>query len=376
MSIKEIKSRLTVLTVLSYYGLKPNKNNMLSCPFHDDKKASMKIYPETNTAYCFAGSCKVESLDVIDFIMRMEKCTKHEAIQKAKQLITGQSAEPIHPITVSMPIVKQEERNKAFNRYIKSLATHHEAKAYCEKRGLDWKTIEVGYKSRKTKEVWGRGCIILPLKDEFGNIVNFYGRSIFGDGHYYEKNRRGLYPAYPDQTTRCLILSESILDGASLGQLEGVSSYGLLSLFGTNGLTVEHKEAIAGLEKLEEIILMLDGDEAGGKAMGEHAKTLSVLRPSVKISQVDLPSGEDINSLYVGHEDVEGLFKGLIDNRKVVIQEVKPKPIPKPALDAINKYKLQFTGIAGMYQVKGFDPGRHADSQLDSLKITLQITKS
>jgi hypothetical protein len=47
----------------------------------------MKIYPETNTAYCFAGSCEVKSVDVIDFIMKMDSSTKREAILKAKSLI-------------------------------------------------------------------------------------------------------------------------------------------------------------------------------------------------------------------------------------------------------------------------------------------------
>ncbi|HFB99489.1 MAG TPA: DNA primase, partial [Phaeodactylibacter sp.] len=68
MTIQEIKTTLTIQTVLNRYGLRPNKNNMLPCPFHSDKKASMKIYPKTNTVYCFAGSCKINNLDTIDFI--------------------------------------------------------------------------------------------------------------------------------------------------------------------------------------------------------------------------------------------------------------------------------------------------------------------
>ena len=87
MTIPEIKSSLSILTVLSRYGLESGKGNALKCPFHADGKASMKIYPDTNTAYCFAGSCEVKSVDVIDFIMRMDGTTKREAILKAKDLI-------------------------------------------------------------------------------------------------------------------------------------------------------------------------------------------------------------------------------------------------------------------------------------------------
>jgi DNA primase len=61
MEIKEIKSRLSILDVLSHYGLKPDKNKMLCCPFHEDKTPSMQVYPETNTVFCFSGNCKLHS---------------------------------------------------------------------------------------------------------------------------------------------------------------------------------------------------------------------------------------------------------------------------------------------------------------------------
>ena len=65
MTISEIKAALPIAAVLDHYGLTAGSTGSLACPFHDDKKASMKIYSETNTAYCFAGSCAVDSVDVI-----------------------------------------------------------------------------------------------------------------------------------------------------------------------------------------------------------------------------------------------------------------------------------------------------------------------
>ena len=52
MEIQEIKQQLTINQVLEHYGLQPNKNKMLNCPFHDDKNPSMQVYPETNTVHC------------------------------------------------------------------------------------------------------------------------------------------------------------------------------------------------------------------------------------------------------------------------------------------------------------------------------------
>lgn len=89
MEIQEIKSRLSLSTVLSHYNLTPDKNHRLRCPFHDDRTPSLQIYPETNTCYCFSSRCKThgKSMDVIDFIMHKENVGKHEAIVLAGKLL-------------------------------------------------------------------------------------------------------------------------------------------------------------------------------------------------------------------------------------------------------------------------------------------------
>jgi DNA primase len=49
MQITDIKKSLPIETVLTNYGLKPDKNAHILCPFHDDDKPSCRIYPETGT---------------------------------------------------------------------------------------------------------------------------------------------------------------------------------------------------------------------------------------------------------------------------------------------------------------------------------------
>ena len=75
MEITEIKSSLQLETVLQHYNLKPDANNRLSCPWHDDKTPSLQLYTKTNTWTCFSSNCAAGSGDVIDFVMRMEKGT-------------------------------------------------------------------------------------------------------------------------------------------------------------------------------------------------------------------------------------------------------------------------------------------------------------
>jgi DNA primase len=91
MELPVIKQQLTLAQVLQHYGLKPDKHLRLNCPFHDDKTPSLQVYYKTHTAYCFSSNCKThgKSLDVIDFVMHKENITKHEALEKCKELING-----------------------------------------------------------------------------------------------------------------------------------------------------------------------------------------------------------------------------------------------------------------------------------------------
>ncbi|MBL4898915.1 MAG: hypothetical protein JKX76_04595, partial [Colwellia sp.] len=89
MEIHHIKQQLPIQTLLNHYGVKTDKNNMAKCPFHPDKTPSFQIYGETNTFCCFSTNCHAGTGDVIDFIQLREKCTKHEAIEKAKVLLSA-----------------------------------------------------------------------------------------------------------------------------------------------------------------------------------------------------------------------------------------------------------------------------------------------
>jgi len=54
MEISAIKQNLSLSQVLENYSLQPNKNNMLLCPFHEDKTASLQINPTQNKYKCHA----------------------------------------------------------------------------------------------------------------------------------------------------------------------------------------------------------------------------------------------------------------------------------------------------------------------------------
>jgi len=335
MEISEIKTQLSLAQVLDYYGLKPDKHGKLNCPFHDDKTPSFQVYHKTHTCYCFSSNCPTngKSLDVIDFIMHKEKISKHEAIVKAQSLISGEST----PGELSREVFL----TKMFAYFKNAVYNSKPARDYITGRSLDHHVIDIGYntaqfhhgkrrdetlikhcvqygllrettmisgkaKDDKAYNVFGKYCIVFALKNRAGQVAGLYFRSTVNNTdqkHYYLKDRQGLYPHYPNPETKKLILTEAIIDAATLLQVEQITAnYSVLACYGTNGLTEEHEQAIKELQQLEEVIFFFDGDEAGQKAVEKYTEVIKQLKAGVKITSIATPENEDINSLAQGHE--------------------------------------------------------------------------
>jgi DNA primase len=363
MDIPEIKRQLPIGQVLEHYGLKPDRHDRLLCPFHPDKTPSLQIYPKTGTYCCFSSNCTAGTGDVIQFIERMEKCSKHEALVKATALCGGGSS-PITPTTTESKLFieagdeleKQAVLGKVFSYFKRALPLTKKALEYVQGRGIDSSQHEIGYNSgglhgeSKNQHlvagmekygllkrrpaggysVWAKDCVIFPLRNAEHKVVSLYGRSMTNDTdqrHFYLGNREGLYPGYPKEAATRLILVESIIDAVSiLQQHELTIQYELLALYGTNGLTEEHLQAILSLKHLEEIIFMLNGDDPGRAATARHAATLHTLLPAITLTVVAVPEGEDVNSLLQTHDDPRVLAE-LIEGRTAFSFSIEPSSI-------------------------------------------------
>ena len=383
MEIQDIKQNLSLESILQHYNLKQDKNNMLRCPFHEDNTASLQVSFSQNKYKCHACDKKG---DVIQFVQDYEKLTKHEALKKCTAMI-----ETLAPTQKVNPIIKQEPTataivntyfiEKMFLSFRKGLLCSDPAKEYCSSRNLDFDKLEVGFNSgqfhhgaRKDEKLindalqcgllttagtnsrtggqaykpFGNKSILFPLKNKENQIVSFYFRSTINNEnskHFYLKNRQGLYPNYPNPDTKKLLLTEAIIDTASLLQIDQIKeNYTLLTCYGTNGLNEEILNALKPLKQLEEIIFFFDGDKAGNEAVTKYAEILRELHPKVKISQVETPQNEDINSLIIGHETE--ILIHLIEQRKEIVfsfsieedikvepkqevQKITPEPKPK-----------------------------------------------
>jgi DNA primase len=420
MEIQAIKQQLSLAEVLRHYGLKPDKHNRLNCPFHEDRTPSMQVYYKTHTVYCFSSNCKThgKSLDVIDFVMHKENFTKAEAIKKAIELLGGENETPVSnpsPRPVKPIVGRETILQNMFTYFRNALHNSKPAQEYIKQRGLDATRIEVGYNTaqfhhgaRKEETLinncvaigllspWGTSktgeqaykpfakyCICFALKDRGNHITGLYFRSTINNTdqkHFYLKDSQGLYPNYPKPETEKLIITESIIDAASLLQIEAIAKhYSLLAAYGTNRLNEEMKTAIRELKQLKEIIFAFDNDEGGKAATNKYANELKEQLPHIIFSKLELPC-KDVNETLLAHS--EEIFLHLLESRSnlflsietkkaaeiplksVVKEEVKPNA----ELNTNNPNKITYATETATYCILGGLP-----KQLDMLKVMLQI---
>ncbi len=314
MEIAEIKSRLSILAVADKLGIAVNKYRKALCPFHDDKRPSLQFSEDKQICTCFSSGCSAGTMDAISLVEKKLNVTTHEAIQWLQQEFNlTESTQKTEPAKTEVNYAK------VFNVFEGSLKKSEKAQNYLKGRNLNPASLEVGFNGTAWPQM--KHCVIFPLKDKDDKIVSLYGRSIINDkenNHYYTKDRTGVYPRWPRSGTRTLVFTESVIDAATLEQLRFnienlfTEATQILACYGTNGFTPDHEQAVKALKYLEEAIIFFDGDAAGREGAKKLSEKLQSIT-NVKLSMVNCPEGEDINSLLQSHE--ADIFHHLIKNR-------------------------------------------------------------
>ena len=333
MTLSEIKNSVEILEVAENLGISVDPTTKRACcPFHEDKTPSLQFSVEKQIATCFSSNCSAGTMDVITLTEKKLNTTTHEALNYLSGMTSTQTQKP-EP--------KQKENyQEDFTIVKKVLAVSSTARNYLKSRNIDRKVLELGFNALLTPKLnYLKGCVVFPLKNSHGQIVSLYGRSVKNNDkakHYYTSNRQGLYPNYPEGGTLKLILTESVIDAATLLSIKNIKeNYEILALYGTNGFNEEHTKAINALTELEEIILFLDGDKGGRTATANYTKQLKEAYPDIIISLVETLENEDINSIAQSHEPE--VFEELLNNRILFSSDEGRQPNKEQAAPTGNK---------------------------------------
>lgn len=324
--IKEVRSASNIVDVISSYLplVKKGKNYFGVCPFHDDNNPSMSVSEDKQIYKCF--SCGASG-NVFNFVMDYEKID----FKSALYLLAKRSG-----INVSNNLVKTNNKNDKFYEiyniaekyYQNNLNTSLglEAKSYLHNRGIDDELIKhfkIGLslkeqnglvnllvkKNYSIKDISLIGLsnmdkdlyinrIMFPLFNTNGDTIGFSGRiyNMKSDSKYINtretlifKKGENLYNYHlakdEARKEKFLIVVEGFMDVIRLYSI-GVKN--VVALMGTS-LTKEQTTLIKRTSS--NIILMLDGDNPGKKAIVNVGQILE--EENLKVNVVALPEDLD-----------------------------------------------------------------------------------
>ena len=354
--IHEIKYRNDIETAVSQYvNLKRRGKNLVGlCPFHSEKTPSFTVYPENGSFYCFG--CGVGG-DVFTFTGLIENLDYMESIKLLAER-SGISL-PQDGYDDSMQRLKKKiyDINRDTARFFHSFLMSPGGKwalDYLTGRGLTVKTIKhfglgaapdswdalihhlkekgytesdmlaanvIGKSQRGSLYDRFRKRVMFPIINIRGNIVAFSGRAMPGEdkqgGKYvntadtpvYKKSENlfGINFAKSVCSER-VILVEGNMDVISLHQAGFENTVAPLG----TAFTTEQANLLSRYTK--EIVLMLDADAAGQKAVRRASGLLENTGLSVRV--VVIPDGKDPDE-YIkknGKERFAALLEGAVSD--------------------------------------------------------------
>ena len=214
-------------------------------------------------------------------------------------------------------------------------------------------------------------CVVFPLVDESGAVVNLYGRNIdegSGVAHLYLPGpRTGLVnPAYSAaKRSQDLILTESIIDALTLYD-RGFKN--AVPIYGVNGLIDEHLSLFN--RQITAVFLAFDADDAGRRA--NEAVSLRLKEKGITAYPVSLPE-KDVNLYFKTHaaEDFERLLQAACPQHAE--QPEKPEKSEQRIYTETEQGFIVGFG-ARQYEIKGI---QRADTQLKvTIKASANVAKN
>ena len=297
VDFRAVKQAVSFEQVLAHYDLTftgSGRELRGRCPFHTDRKPSMRVNLDKKVFHCFG--CQAKG-NILDFVAALEEVPLREAALRLQELFQVESEAATQAQVAAGPPETSagDTPNPPLAFQLKGIVSDH---PYLRKRGITPETageFGVGFFPGKGSMA---GRVVIPIHDEAGQLVAYAGRAIDDTEPRYK------LPA-KFQKSRVLFNLHRVL--ASIGTPSGTNP--VTPIFIVEGFFDCMKMAQAGfsstvalmgcalapeqgrlLEPFREVALVLDGDEAGQRAAEELVGRLSRTH---YVRVVDLPGQPD-----------------------------------------------------------------------------------
>ncbi|QTA37153.1 DNA primase [Thermosipho ferrireducens] len=360
--IEKIKSRVDIVDVVSrYVSLQKVGNNYRAlCPFHTETTPSFYVNPSFKSYHCFGCGA---SGDVINFLKEIEGISFIDALKRLAQE-AGIDITPGEKNTFRELYLRFYK--ELHEMYMKSL--NDAAISYLLNRGLsleDIKKYEFGYspinaefpgkvaKKLKIKALKQLGFVgfkdpfagrvIIPIKDEQGNVIAFGGR-ILGDGQpkylnsfetqFFKKSATFfMFDRAKEyiKSSDFAIICEGYFDAIAFHRAELTNSIATLG-------TAFTKYHAYKLKKLTtNVVLSFDMDDAGIKAALNSIKVMLSMGFNIVVMQYEKQKDPDEILQKFGKEYLVELVK-----KAIPVEQFIPVVLSK-------KYDLSNTSAVNLY---------------------------
>ncbi|MBF0433419.1 MAG: toprim domain-containing protein [Fibrobacteria bacterium] len=399
--IEAIKNGIDLKSYVESRGIPLKKNGkgyFGLCPFHDDNKTpSLSVNVSNNLWKCFGcGS----GGDVIRFVELFDKVDFRQAVRTLDPGVSCSKKEsPVaaNPEQVPPKLLPEPKVQQLFDRVITIYEKNFDetGKQYLYDRGISdailFERHRIGYCTGKLRSILPSkgdvlddltqigvlnpnnngerfsGCLTFPVFDLEGNITTIYGRFFHQNTkrHVFLPNRStGIWNVNAVKTSPEIIIVESIIDALSVMTAGFLN---VISIQGTNGFS-EREIDLFRQYGVQKIILMLDGDEAGKKAIKQLKEKITGFTVTTKI----LPDNHDPNSFLMAHgaEALAGFIQS--DDADNSIDTTNPDISSSLTAKAVQATQPQPNGFSVMfglrkYQIIGLEKGAR------KLKSTVRV---